>query len=542
AVHHAHAEWNILRALKLPQPPHMLDTETAARFLDIRDEGFLRHDYGLLACQQRAGFAVRGSWLKEEMRQRIIRRDFSDLHGIVDYCAADAADTLHLAQHQLPRLDAHFWQLIQPLQFLLLDIHNRGLHLDTESYGQLLEHAEEILCRQQDRLHQLGFQGEFNGYEKLTARHHNIAVQRTLMVVGRADILDEYPVYLRDVNKLGWQRRKMGGLFDSGQHEFLTAAAEYHVMLDMLAHDWRQFIDSDHRLRFGFAFPGTSSYRTSPRQPNPLQLPRAFRPILTAAPGHAIVEIDYSCQEVGLAAQWFNDPVLLRLFNEFRLDLYAEIGLAMGQYPTDDPATDPDQRDRMKTSTLSMIYGAGVPGLRGNLKCSETEAVRIINAFHNSFPQLFVGRQRYLDAIRADDRAWNVVSLTRRYQWFKMTDDGAVDTTLSYLNYPVQSGGAMVMARLLMEMPPWVRVVAPCHDAVLIEAPVEGVEDVITTASAVMQHAMDDLFPGVRCRVKAQAAWRYHKKSPNSLHEFCRGHGIELTAPVGWVWTPERGA
>ncbi len=90
------------------------------------------------------------------------------------------------------------------------------------------------------------------------------------------------------------------------------------------------------------------------------------------------------------------------------------------------------------------------------------------------------------------------------------------------------------MARLLFEMPSWISVVATCHDAVLIECPIAAVNDVTATASAVMCNAMNGLFPALKCRVKSMAAARYHKKSPSSLHEFCAGLGVKLTADVGW--------
>jgi DNA polymerase I-like protein with 3'-5' exonuclease and polymerase domains len=538
AAHHLAAEWHILRRLQLPLPRHLLDTEVAARFVHIRDEGFLHSKYDLLSCLRREGFAARDNWLKDEMRARIIRRDFSNLRSIVDYCGDDAADTLKLARKLTSKLDAHFWQLIQPLQLLLLEIHDNGLYLDTESYTQLHEHAEEILCQQQRRLCDLGFQGQFNDFEKLTSRAQNVAVQRTLEVIGLRDILDELPVYLQDVKRLGWQRRSMAGLFKSSHHRnlFLKAASEYHSTLDILRYDWRRFLDGDSRLRFGFVFPGTSSYRISPRQPHPLQLPKLFRPVLMAKDKEAIIEIDYSCQECGLAAQWFGDSALLQLFNKYRLCLYSEVGLRMGHYPDDNPRTDPAQRERIKISTLSMIYGAGANGLHGNLQCSEDEAIRILRAFHNSFPELFVGRDRYLNAVRSRGVAWNVINLARHYECFRLTEVGAIDTSLSFLNYPIQSGGAALMARLLMEMPKWIRIVAPCHDSVLLHCPEDAVHDVIQTASALMKQVMDDLFPGVRSRVKAQAAQRFYKSSPSSLHDFCNGLGVRLSAPVGWKW------
>ena len=535
-AHHMHAELSVIKALKLPIPINFCDTETAARYLEIRDEGFLRFDHSLLACLRRAGLPARESWLKEKYRQMVINRDFSDIRGIVDYCAHDVRDTLALARLQAPRLDKHFWSLIQPLQHRLLALYDYGLHVDIESYSQLQENGGELLRRQQRRLHDLGFQGQFEEFEKLTSLRHNIDVQRTLMVTGLDDVLDELPIFKRDADKLGWQRRSMSNLFKSNhhRHEFLRAVGDYHSLIDLLRYDWRQFIDSDYRVRFGHTFPGTSSYRISPRMPHPLQLSKTFRPVLTASPGNALVEIDYSCQEVGLAGSWYQDPKLLRLFNDFRLDLYSEIGHAMGLYPSDDPDTDPELRDQLKTAILAIMYGGGKNALRENLQISEAEAEKIVRAFRNTFPNLFVHRAQYLEICRIQDFALNRIKLRRHYERVRLLDSGPVLTDLSFMNFPIQSGGAAVMARVLWEMPDWIKIVATCHDAILIECEQAAVNDVIVTASNVMKHANDALFPDSRCRVKPQAAFRYFKSGPDSLHKFCSSLGLPLSSPVGW--------
>jgi len=539
AVHHYHAEWHLLRSLGLPLPVKVLDCETAARFLDIRDEGFLRKDYDLLAVQQRAGFQVRASWWKEEMRRRIIARDFSDLRAIIQYCSDDVGDTLRLAQRQLSRLDDTFWELIQPLHLLLLEIYDRGLCVDWQSYKQLQENAELLLHRQQRRLIDLGYQGSFAAFEKLTLPQHNVDVQRTLLVVGLEEILDELPVHARDVDRIGWQRRSVANLFKSKHHKnaFLKAVSDYHSTIDLLRFDWRQFIDSDYRIRFGFSFPGTSSYRISPRSPHPLQLPKQFRPVLVARDGYAIVEIDYSCQEFGLAGAWFGEQAMVRLFNSYKLggNLYAEAGLLMGVYPSDDPEADPFQLERVKVAILSLIYGAYIPALTKNLQCSDDEALALISAFHNAFPRLNAGRRDYLAAVRQLDYAWNAIDLRRKHEYFRLGITN--DTSLSYWNFPIQSGAAAILARVLFDMPSDIQIVASCHDAILIECPEKDVRDVVDVASRVMTTAMDEIFPGLRSRVKVIAGWRFHKKA-DSLHKFCAQFGINLSAPIGWICKP----
>ncbi|HEY3320095.1 MAG TPA: DNA polymerase [Planctomycetota bacterium] len=536
-AHNAHTEWNVLKALGLPIPRRWLDTMTAAAYLDVRDVGHLQRDYTLLEVARRNGFHVRDVLHKEHMRQCIIKRDFRDPERIVRYCADDVDDCLKVAQKQLPRLDRHFWQLVQPLQVKLLEIHDRGLRVDVETMCQIQDKAIPLLNRLQKKIKDLGFQGQFHDFERLSAVRHNLDMQRTLYVLEQEDILATLPIFKKDeeLSAWEWQRRQMTPFFkaeDKGaterQRAFFVAAGDYHGLLDLIANDWRFFINSDGRIRFNFRFPGSSSYRISPRKPHPLMLSKEFRPILMASPGHAIVEIDFACQEFGLSAAWFGDQKMLQQFNDYEGDLYISVGEQMKVI---------EERSTVKTSVISMLYGAGTPALCKKLLCSEPEALRLISAFHSTYPALFIARNAYLAAVKTCGYAWNALDMRRKHEPYVLLADGAHDTALSMLNFPVQSGGSLVMAELIFNMPAWIKIVSTCHDSVLIECPQEAVPKTVATAKAVMTAAMDR-FPGVKSRVKSQAAFRFYKDEASSVHTFCEKLGLTLTAPIGWVWDP----
>jgi len=100
-------------------------------------------------------------------------------------------------------------------------------------------------------------------------------------------------------------------------------------------------------------------------------VPYFARPLFHAAPGHALTELDFKAQEIGLAADWYDDPVLRDIYNNFRMDLYCEIGAAMGLYPVApgqpaDPKTDPELRTTLKTAILGLQYGEGPRALSGS--------------------------------------------------------------------------------------------------------------------------------------------------------------------------------
>ena len=202
---------------------------------------------------------------------------------------------------------------------------------------------------------------------------------------------------------------------------------------------------------------------------------------------------------------------MLGIYNTFAKCLYCEIGAAMGVYPREpgkpaDPGADRGLRETVKTSILAMQYGGAVKALTMQLNIAPERAHEILTAFWRAFPDLQEGRRIYVDYVR-----------------------GAGS---------VQSAGAAVLVLALAGLPAWANPVLSMHDAVLLEVPQDAVFEAAKAVETAMGSALHDLFPRLRCRCEVQAAWRYHKKDPGSLHGFARKFGIELDAEVGWGYSP----
>ena len=400
----------------------------------------------------------------------------------------------------------------------------------------------------QAELKRLGFQGEFSHLrEKLSVAPQNLNVMRTFETLGLHHMVEALPSYKPDRAKpAGQRRRSLRGLFDEGHKSpvpFIRAAKTYHDLIALLTTDWSQFVDSDGKVRPAVVFPGTSSYRTQQIMPHPLMLPYFARPLFHAGPGNVLVELDFKAQEVGLAADWYGDEKLLGIYNTFAKCLYCEIGAAMGVYPREpgkpaDPGADRGLRETVKTSILAMQYGGAVKALTMQLNIAPERAHEILTAFWRAFPDLQEGRRIYVDYVRGAGSAVNRAGLVRAYRPFTVRAGAAADTTLSYLNYPVQSAGAAVLVLALAGLPAWANPVLSMHDAVLLEVPQDAVFEAAKAVETAMGSALHDLFPRLRCRCEVQAAWRYHKKDPGSLHGFARKFGIELDAEVGWGYSP----
>lgn len=113
---------------------------------------------------------------------------------------------------------------------------------------------------------------------------------------------------------------------------------------------------------------------------------RIFRPVVTAPPGRAIVELDLSQIEVGIVAAEYSDTALIHAYNTG--DVYSHMAKEFyvsslseqeGQMTLAEfKAARPDLRDRMKTLVLAIIYNVQAPLIASRLKISmrEAEALR----------------------------------------------------------------------------------------------------------------------------------------------------------------------
>src|SRR5262249_29483909 len=82
-------------------------------------------------------------------------------------------------------------------------------------------------------------------------------------------------------------------------------------------------IGSDDRLHPEHRHLGAGTGRASRSAPNIVGITKTFRPIVTAPPGRAIIELDYAQIEVGICAAEHNDQALIAAFNSG--DVYAAV-------------------------------------------------------------------------------------------------------------------------------------------------------------------------------------------------------------------------
>lgn len=131
---------------------------------------------------------------------------------------------------------------------------------------------------------------------------------------------------------------------------------------------------------------------------------------------------------------------------------------------------------------------------------------------------LLANIEDYLDGLRSND----VDKQNLFESWLKRQnarDYGTDGNPRSILNWPIQSTGTDILRLSCVRlMDARVKICAPVHDAILIEAPLESLDAQVELARGIMEQACRDLLGGRSCRVDVDLI-----KSPERYMDMKRG-------------------
>ena len=221
-----------------------------------------------------------------------------------------------------------------------------------------------------------------------------------------------------------------------------------------------------------------------------------IRSLIRPTAGRALAYIDYSSQEIGIAAALSGDRAMLRAYQTG--DPYLSFAIAAGLAPAGaTKASHKLVRDRCKALVLGTLYGMGVNTLASNLGISSFEAQHLLVAHRKVYSEFWDWSRR------ATDSAILNGYLDTVFGWRLHVTADTRPTSL--LNYPMQSHGAEILRLAccyLVEAE--ITVCAPVHDAVLIEAAEADVDQIVAEARALMGKASRVVLGGFEVRTDAE--------------------------------------
>ena len=478
-AYYAPAELSCFLALGWPLPARMLDL-----YVEFRAETnglALPIGRSLLGALSFHGIPGITSDEKKSMRDLVLRGGpwtESERRGILDYCATDVDCLGPLLERMLP-----------------------GIRRTRQGFGQALLRGRYAAAVA--RMEHTGIPIDVSTLEML--RQHWGDIKLGLI----ADIDKDYGVYegttfksglfasWLDAEGIAWPRTTTGRL-QLDQDTFRDMSKAYPKLgpLKELRHALSEMrleeiaVGPDGRNRTMLSPFGARTGRNTPSNSKFIFGPAVWlRSLIKPGPGRAVAYVDWSSQEVAIAAALSGDEGLRDATESG--DPYLAFAKRSGLAPLD--ATKQSHaviRDVCKTVVLGTNYGMGPRSLAFRTGLSVIEAQDVLRKLAIAFPTFWDWAQHVIDVGILAGR------LSTVFGWPIHVTDNARPTALR--NYPMQANGAeMLRLACCLATEQGVAVCAPIHDALLVEGDIAEFDDVITTTRAAMARASCDVLDGL---------------------------------------------
>jgi DNA polymerase-1 len=479
-AYYASAELGCLRALGWPKPANILDL-----FVEFRDRtnGLeTPAGAGLIGALTYFGLNTIGAQEKDELRRLILAGgpwSDSDRSAILDYCASDIYALERLLPAMVRRIDLPRALLRGRYMAAAAEMEWNGVPIDVETLALLRENwgrIQDELISEVDAAY-----GVFDG--------RTFKANRWSAWLARNDV----PWPRLESGQLDLSRdtfRQMARAYPAvaPMHELRHALSEMRLNDLAVGHDGRnRTILSAFRSRTGRNQPSNTRYIFGPSV--------WLRSLIKPPPGHGVAYIDWSQQEIGIAAALSGDAALRSAY--LTGDCYLAFAKRAGAVPPDaTKQTHRSARELFKQCMLAVQYGMGAEALTLRIAQPPVVGRDLLQAYRETFCVSWA----WSDA--AVDHAMLHGSLHTVFGWHVYVDMRANSRSLR--NFPMQANGAEMMrlaACLATER--GIEVCAPVHDAFLICAPLDRLEADVAAMRACMLEASRAVLGGFEVRTDA---------------------------------------
>jgi DNA polymerase I len=229
--------------------------------------------------------------------------------------------------------------------------------------------------------------------------------------------------------------------------------------------------------------------RTQPKASEWIFSPAVWlRSLIKPAPGMAVAYVDYSSMEFLLAASLSDGHCgpTNNMLDMYRSgDPYLAFAKSVGAVPQwATKESHEEVRDKYKVMLLSTQYGLTAPSLAVRLGISVFEAHEMLSQHRSQFSQYWQWSDDYIH------HAMQTGVVQTAFGWtYHIGIVGAINDR-SLRNWPIQSAGADVLRiSCILAARHGLKILAPVHDAVLIEAPIDRIEADVALMREIMRRA-----------------------------------------------------
>ena len=477
------AEGTCHLSLGQPLPKKVLDLSPEFK-RHVNGKGISRKNQGLIGALQYFGLDTIAPKRKDAMRERILKGwpfTAKEQKQILDYCAEDVDMLRQLFLAMLPHIDLPIALHRGEGVAALARSEHVGVPIDMEIYPQL---ADQKTWREiRDTMVPLVDVHGVYVCDKRGEWHFTVACFEE-MLVGEG---------------ISWPRAQKTGKLDLRRKTFDSMAKAYPQQIEPLR-QLRYIRDKLRKIQLSVGRDGrnrtvlwpfsSKTSRTQPKAKHWIFSPSVWlRFLIKPEPGKALAYIDYSSMEFGAAAALSDKHVgpnnlMLDLYESD--DPYLNFGKTVGQLTRDatrDMLGVEAKRDQLKVMCLGTQYNMRALTLSTRLGVTYLEAHEMLQLHRGLFSQYWHWSEDWLH------HSLNTGMMRTVYGWQCAT--GVTEFSENTIrNWPIQSTCADIFRLAYV----WgtrhgLTLIAPVHDAVLLEAPEDRIEADVALMREIMRRA-----------------------------------------------------
>ena len=206
-----------------------------------------------------------------------------------------------------------------------------------------------------------------------------------------------------------------------------------------------------------------------------------MRGLIKPPEGCGLAYLDFSSQEIGIAAALSGDELMAKGYSEG--DAYMAFAKAAKLAPEDaTKATHKPIRDRCKSVVLGVNYGMGPDSLALQAGITPAEAKELLRLHKETYRSFWRWSEDIVSSAMLTGEMKTVFGWRRKL--------GQQPNPRSLMNFPMQANGAeMMRIAAIAATEAGIEVCAPVHDAFLIAAPFDRLDDDIAEMRDIMSKA-----------------------------------------------------
>ncbi|MDC0971294.1 DNA polymerase [Alphaproteobacteria bacterium] len=485
----ASAEFSVFLALGWNLPANIFDCY--AEFRCQTNGETLPFGNGQLGALQYFGITDVDQNAKDDIRQCILTGgpwSPDERIAILDYCQSDVDGLAKLFTAMLARWPIKQIDLEQALVrgryvAAVAQMEHRGVPIDVKRLGLMQDnwhHFKQVLIEETDQAYGIYEHGSF-----------------------RTHLFERY---LTSQN-IAWPRLPSGEL-QLDRDTFKMMALRYPRLAEL--RELRKTLAEMREIKLTVGKDGRNRTLLSPfqsktgrNQPSTTRfifgLPAWARSLIKPEPGTALAYLDFSSQEIAIAACLSGDDALWQAYASG--DPYIQFAIDAGLAPVGaTKQSHKSERDACKVIMLGVQYGMSAYGMGQKAGLHVLEAENMLQRHKDVYHTFWKWADQNVNAGLAG------IELHTIFGWKIRTGKGRDVKENTFLNWPMQANGAEMLRLACIALEEdGIGICAPVHDAILIEAPLDEIDTHVALATSIMQKASEwVLGRGRQCRVDAE--------------------------------------